>query len=375
MISAADTALEVAHLEAHVAAFDLGGQDRTILDAPLDEHLFTKLLAVCRRERTIGLLAQAASSGRFPVSDEQMELVEAGHVQLMGTAVLLEQLLVSTSASLSQAGVDHWVLKGPSFAHLDWPDPSWRTFNDIDLLVAGNSDAAVAALVGSGSRRRTAEVSPGFDSRFGKGTTLMAPSGFEIDIHRTLVAGALGLLIKLNELVDGSTTVMIGGRPVPALGRPQRLVHACYHAALGGSRPHHATCRDVAELVLSAPPHERAVALELGRSWQGEAALARGLVLAADLLELPDAHPLIRWGRQYRPTALEERRLHAYFGLDRSFARQALEGWRVLPGVRERFAYGRHLLFASREHLADRNQSAIARLIQTGRLLARRIDR
>lgn len=362
-------------LAARVAAYDLDERRSRITEAPLSGPCFDQLLAACRRERTVGVLAAAVASGALPAGDREIALTQEAHAEVMAVAVLLEQLLVRGSAVLTAAGVDHRVLKGSSFAHLDWPDPSMRTFNDIDLLVAGDSDVAVEAFRAVDCTRRTAEVSRGFDRRFGKGTTLTEPSGFEIDLHRTLAAGAFGLLIKRDELLDGPQALRIGGTQTLALGRVQRFVHACYHAALGGVRPSHAMCRDVGELALQLRTDEMGAAHELARSWGGQAVIARALVLATDLLGLPEHHDLVRWGRAYEPTRAENRRIMAYSGPTRSFARQALEGFRVLPSMVDRVSYARHLIFASHDHLAARDESAGRRLIHTARILVRRTRR
>jgi len=304
--------------------------DRARPDRPLPPRPWAELLATCGAEHTIGLLAAAMLTGWLRATDEQAAQVDAAHASLMGHVVVLEQVLVTASTRLSAAGIGHRVLKGSANAWLDWPEPSMRTFSDVDILLADDYSRGLQALESVGCRRRTIEVHPGFDRRFGKGTTLVGPTGHEVDVHRTLAAGAYGLLIKGDELLEGGDPLTVGGRQLLALARPQRLVHACYHALLGDVRARHATLRDIGELILGCDPEEGRRAHELAASWDGRAPVAAAVTSATALLRLPPTHPLVRWARAYEPTAAEQRRLRAYRGTGRSFAAQAIEGWLVL---------------------------------------------
>lgn len=362
-----------------VAAFALHERERPIdqgrPDRPLGPQEWVNLLATCQREQTVGLLAAAVWRGWLPVLDQQAAQVDAVHASLMSRVVVLEQVLVAASARLSATGSGHRVLKGSAHAWLDWPDPSMRTFSDVDLLLANDYDGGLQALASIGCRRRGIEVHRGFDRRFGKGTTLVAPAGHEVDVHRTLAAGAYGLLIKGDELLEDGDRLVVGGREMLALGRPQRLVHACYHAALGDVSARHGTVRDVAELILGCEPEERHRALELAASWDGRAALAAAITTATSLLRLPPGHPLVRWAQAYEPTAAEQRRLRAYRGPGRSFAAQAIEGWRVLPTVTDRMAYANQLLFADPDHLRSRGESPRKRWARIAKVGRRRLLR
>jgi len=339
---------------------------------PLEPRPWSDLLATCRTERTIGLLSAALSTGWLRATDEQAEAVDGIHLSLMGGVVMLEQLLVFASSHLSAASVGHRVLKGSAHAWLDWPEPSLRTFHDVDILLANDYDTGLRTLELAGCRRRTIEVHRGFDRRFGKGTTMVGPTTHEVDVHRTLAAGAYGLLIKRNELLESGDQLVVGGCPLLALARPQRLVHACYHAALGDVRARHATLRDVGELILGCDPDERRRALELAGSWDGRAPVAIAISAATALLRLPSAHPLVQWALAYEPTGSEERRLQAYSGEGRSFAAQAIEGFRVLPTIGDRLAYATHLLFADPQHLRARGESPGHRWARAVQLACRR---
>ena len=81
------------------------------------------------------------------------------------------------------------------------------------------------------------EPRPGFDSRFSKGAAFTMPGGRDIDLHRTFVSGPFGLSVDLGGLFATSTPFVVGGRRLLGLGRTERFLHACYHAALGRGTP------------------------------------------------------------------------------------------------------------------------------------------
>jgi hypothetical protein len=50
-------------------------------------------------------------------------------------------------AQLAESGVDYMVVKGPALAHTVYPDPAWRAFNDLDLVVRERDWAAMHRLL------------------------------------------------------------------------------------------------------------------------------------------------------------------------------------------------------------------------------------
>src|SRR5690606_19262159 len=106
----------------------------------------------------------------------------------------------------------------------------------------------------AGYRRPLPEQSPGFDRRFGKGATVVSPEQLEVDLHRRLAIGRFGVRLPTDVLFEEPgferpDPLPLAGRTLPALGPPARLLHACYHAALGGFR-HVRVHRDIAQLLL-----------------------------------------------------------------------------------------------------------------------------
>ena len=53
----------------------------------------------------------------------------------MRACLRLERVALDVTADLAAAGIETRLLKGAATARLDYDDPSWRSFGDVDLLV------------------------------------------------------------------------------------------------------------------------------------------------------------------------------------------------------------------------------------------------
>lgn len=322
----------------------------------LDELTWRALVRAATLDRVTPLLSEAITAGALLATETQVAAASRAHEQAMRVCIMLERALLETAARLEAAGIPFRVLKGPAVARLDYPDPAWRAFGDVDLLVGADAyDDVLALLTRHGGRRRYAQVRPGFDRRFGKGACVIEPDGTQIDVHRTFVAGPFGLTVDLGELFAASDAVVVGGRELRALVREQRFVHACFHAALGDVQPRLVALRDVAQLAL-ATPLDHAAAIDLARGWRADAVVARAVGLAWERLRLPPA-PLSVWAAEHRADRFQTRALRAYTGPGRSYASQAAAGLTAVRGGPAKVAYVRALVFADRAHVAGRDGS------------------
>jgi hypothetical protein len=337
-------------------------------DRPIDDGAFGELLDRATVERVTPLLAIAVADGALPATDEQAARVATAHERAMRLCVLLERVLLETAATLDAEGIAVLALKGPAVARLDYPDPAWRAFGDVDVLVAADDyDRALEVLQAAGSRRRYTEARPGFDRRWGKGACLVAPDGTQIDVHRTFVAGPFGLTVDLARLLADPVTFTIGSRDITALDRTNRFLHACFHAALGDQVARLATLRDVAQLVMTTDLAVD-VAIERATAWRADAVVARAVRLTWSRLAL-HSHPLADWAHDHRADRFQLRALRAYTGASRSYATQAVAGLSAVRGVPEKVAYVRALLLPDAQHLAERDGSHARRVQRALRAL------
>lgn len=341
-----------------VAAHGLPGSTRALPARPLPDDRWRPVLRRARATRLVGLLAAAAVDGALPVTDAQLDQLAATHTDAMALAVRLEHELGVVLDALAAAGVEVRLLKGSAVARTAYPDPSQRPFSDLDLLVRGEQlPAAVACLGELGFRREQPELRPGFDRRFGKSVTLTHDArGTAVDLHRTFVMGPLGLTIDTEALFAHPDRLEIAGREVAALSPTDRLVHACYNAAVGEVPARALALRDVAQLALADDGADRDAVVDRVAPWQGQAVVARAVTLAWQRFALADRTPLSQWAARYEPGRVEQRRLTASLA-GRRYAAKALASLPVIPGVRGKAAFAAAVGLPQR---AARNRSALA---------------
>ena len=236
-----------------------------------------------------GMLANAHGQGRVALGapavarlTSRLESEAIRAVQLEGELLRLETLL---------AEFDAVVLKGTVLAHGVYPDPSFRPFTDLDLLVDGTRHkSAVRALERFGYSRSRPEPAPRYDATVGKAHTLVHPGGVVIDLHRTLVAGLAGASIDVPAILANRMPVRIGAQTVPAPSWEAHLVEVCLHAVIGDGLERALSLRDVAQVALH-PQLDPLQAAELARRWKVAGVVVEALRAAVDAfgVELPAA--------------------------------------------------------------------------------------
>jgi glycosyltransferase involved in cell wall biosynthesis len=335
-----------------VAVTRLEGSTLAPPGEPLDDTQFAQLVRRCRADRLTGLLCDAVSSGVWPTTDEQRVRAEDEHATVVASNLGLEALLMDVSRELVAVGIEHRVLKGPAFARTAYPDPSLRTFADVDVLVLPDElDETIALLAGRGFERLYRDIRPGFAQRFGKGACLRGPDGREIDLHRMLATGVFGLRVPADDLFASPTRFTIGGVPMLGLGTQQAFVHACYHAILGDPSPRLQVLRDIAQL--ARVPGADVEDLEaMARRWSGEIVVARAVTVAWEQLGLPLDDELPTWARSVEPSRRDQRALLAYTE-QRNATTQAIVSVREVAGLRDKAAYLMGLVVPSPEFVHE----------------------
>jgi hypothetical protein len=334
-----------------VAGFGLPGSDRSTVQVPKED--WSSFLTTLDTQRLTGLAVAAAGAGELSLSGEQWDELLQRHRDSMLWALTVERKLLSLAARFEDAGIDVVALKGSTVAHTAYPDPSWRPFGDLDLLVR-TSDwrRACAVLAGLGFDRRLPEPRSGFDERFGKAAVHANGDGVEIDLHRTLVLGPYGLWMDPEELFGRTTTLRLGGLEVRRLDDTALLVHACMHASLGWNPPLLMPLRDVAQVATFGHVDWGEFA-ELAKRWRLRAVVQHALQTSAVTLgaDLPEqAGEIVR----SEPSRKERRILDVYVTDRRFRGGTATATLRAIPGIRAKAAYVRALMLPSREFLDRR---------------------
>jgi hypothetical protein len=348
---------------------------------PRDLAAWGQVVRAATHERVLGLLAGAVADGALELDADQHEVLADAHEAWCAHDLRLEHLLVRIADALDAAGIPSLVVKGPALAHRWYPDPSRRLFADLDLVVPSDRFLAAAELLRAelGATAST-DLRTGFAERYGKETLLRVapgpttPLGVEVDLHRTPIAGALGLAIRLEDLFEAPGEVLLGGRAMAVPDPTTALLLACYQATVADIPSRLVAWRDVAQILTDpqSPSPESVVAT--AARWQAGAVAAAAIGGAAEALGLAaDRHPafdarLVRWAEAYRPTTRQRIVLSAHTRPGHVYWRQAA-GVLVLRGAAARAAYVRALVVPDRRYLASRGWTWSAHARRAGRLL------
>ena len=325
----------------------------TLPAEPLDDATFSEVLAGAEGHRVLGLLGGSIRAGDFAVTDDQWRGVEDRWSSWLAHDLRIERLLLQVGGVLDAAGIDFRVLKGVALAHLAYADPGLRVFGDVDVLVGSAHFTRAATVIAEAldATRALPELRPGFDDRFGK-EILIRVGAFEVDIHRTFVDGAYGLLVHLPDLFAGPRPFPIGDRSLLALGPEAAFLHACFAAVLGDWPPRLVPQRDLLQIMLGSL--DVATTLEMARRWRAEAVVAEAVRTSWAALGVSESHPLAPWAAGYKTTRRDRLLLRAYRGSGRGYSSQ-LASLLVVGGVQDRFAYARAVGSPSNDYLAARD--------------------
>jgi len=333
---------------------------------PLVAEEFGALLATCQQERLLGFLGAAVGDGALQLGPEHRDALEEELRRWSAHVVRVEQLALRAVSELASDGIPARVLKGVALAHTTYPRREQRIFGDVDLLVPSRDFTRAAEVLSQAlhGRRDVPELRPGFDDRFGKEVMLRVES-LELDLHRTFVEGPFGLTVDLADLFAPPYRFALGGFELEALPMPQRLLHACYAAALGDWPPRLVSLRDVAEIVLRERPHLVDVLL-MAKRWRCEVVVARAVTTAWRELAITTPSPIVDWAAAYAPTRVERLLLASNEGPARAFTRH-LAAILVLPTFVDRFRYASAIAVPQRSYLRARHLSPATHLKRAAR--------
>lgn len=359
-------------IEAVVAAFGLPGSEFARY-GELDDRDWTELVSGVKRERMEGLLVAAIEAGVVASDDSRIAEVRALGRARARVDLELERETLRTVGKLESEGVDCRVLKGPALAHLVYPNPMWRGFGDVDLLLQPESwYKAISILERSGARRVFPEIRPGFDVRFGKDATLLASSGWEIDLHHRLVLGPYGFWARSEDLfANRPAMVRLGNKDLPALEAEDAFVYACYTAALADDPPRLMALRDVAQIACANSLDVEQV-VERACRWRALDVVTRALSLSENHLQVPLTEtPIARRFRRVRSRASHRALMATYRGPGRGYTSQ-LAGVVALSGIREKLGYLTALARPQDDYLSARGFTPFGFIAHAGRRIRSR---
>ena len=307
--------------------------------------------------RFTGIACAALQDGLLELDEGRKEQLYESQKRAMMWALALEREFVALAPAFAAAGIQIVLLKGPAFAHSVYPDPSWRPFADLDVLVSTKDWRRACSLLRDlGWARQLPEPRPGFDERFGKAAVYRNELGMELDLHRTLVLGPFGLWMSPEELFENTTSLTLGGLEVRRLDDTHQLVHACAHTALGTSLPLLLPQRDVAQMI-GLPAIRWEQVRSIAERWRLGAVLGFTFERVARTYGLdlpPDAEEFTKSSHN----KVETQALAAYTTPSlRNRGGTALSTVRAVEGVRNKIAYVTGMLVPDQEFLTARQQN------------------
>lgn len=229
------------------------------------------LLADAEAEDLLPALAAAATSAP-PAARARLAtalaVARARHLVMM-------RALGTVLERLAHEGIPAMVLKGPVLAESVYPDPAWRPFADLDILVRPEdrrrADAALLAL----DHRRVPDAHTWeFDVEHDGATLYAGPDGIHVDLHWALMTEARFAWSREAERAvwERAVPLTLAGRPVLGLARDDLVLylsmHLAIHHALAGLLRHW----DLA-LVLAAGPLDWDALLARAARWRVQRAL------------------------------------------------------------------------------------------------------
>lgn len=232
-----------------------------------------------------GLLVEAWRTGAVALGDDALDRIETRAHALATLAVRLEAELLRLAPVLDRVG--GVVIKGPAIAHGAYPDPGWRPFTDLDLLVpAWAVPATIERLLSFGYDRPRPDPSRAFLVRVAKATALAHPSGLVVDLHRTLTPGNLGESIVVEDILRERIEVEAGAVTIPAPCWSAHLVAVSLHAAIGDGFDRALSLRDVAQVAAHDDVDPIRV-IELAERWRVDEVVIAAMITAHRRLGVP----------------------------------------------------------------------------------------
>lgn len=339
------------NLVAAVAAFGL--KDFRRGPCTVSEEKWGQFISSVSAERLTGLALAAVEQGAVVLAPAHIDELRDRQLTAMLQALALERRLLDVAQAFEDAEIEYAVLKGPVLANDFYPDPAWRPFVDVDVLVRGSDwRRACLVLAELGFERNLPEPKPGFDERFGKAALHRDADGLQLDLHRTLVLGPFGLWMDPGELFGQRASFRLGDRLLPRLDDSALLLNACMHASLGSSPPLALPMRDVAQIAEVGRIDWGRFSAQM-RRWQLQAVIQH----AVDTLQqrfgiaIPQ---LAEVASTVSVTRTQRRALLAYTTDGRVRGGISLHTLSAIRGLRNKAAYIGSLLVPSRDFLAAR---------------------
>lgn len=311
----------------------------------LEPAAFDELIAWAERERLSGLLHRACLAGDVTIhpdaalhAERLLAVLDEAVVTGARSSLTAEATGVAAVEALRASGIEGRLFKGIATSHLDYQDPTERTFFDADVVVRRcDLGHSVDVLQRAGFRRGGAFMRPAWERRFARAVELRFDAGAELDLHAALATGYFGMVLDHHVVWADVESLRLGGIDCRLFGATSRLLISCYAIVLSRG-PRSRLVADLArQLLVSGADWETAV------EWAGDGDCVVGEALRqlGDVLGVE--HDAVEWARRStEPSPTARRALqHARAAESRGWSEDARSTMLALGAVdRVRFVAG-----------------------------------
>lgn len=183
--------------------------------ATLDPAQSDALVELCLNHRIGAILLEAVVQQRVVLAESAVLRLREGVGFLLSTQLRVERGALAMIELLAAEGIEFRVLKGLATAYLDYPNPAFRGFGDVDLLVRPRDVPRMMRML-EASGRGHFYVIRGNDWRIQHAVTFVI-DGIEVDLHHRLLHQAAGHRVAKLDLFADPEWFEIAGRRVAAL--------------------------------------------------------------------------------------------------------------------------------------------------------------
>jgi hypothetical protein len=202
-----------------------------VASAPIDA-----LPEAAELHRVSGCVHQALC-GVPGVPDSVMDALAAARHAAARVHLGFSGALAQIAQAWNGAGISWLVMKGPVLTSVLYGDPGFRSYGDLDLLVARRSLVDAVEIVEGLGYEHLIKNWP-LAQWFVASEFVMSRGPIEVDLHWHLVYAHYDrryVAIDPQVMLERARSVVVAGRPVTTFDREDTLLHVAVHASRAGA--------------------------------------------------------------------------------------------------------------------------------------------
>ena len=198
---------------------------------PADPAAWEAEVSVLTAQRLSGLALAAAKTAGVDLAPETLAALRSSHGIYSAVSMRVESFAPAVSELLASNSIQHVVTKGAGIAR-EYPDVSFRTFVDLDVLVAPAAfDKALALLrtIGFNEPELAPEPRDYFIRRCREAINLVREDGASVDLHHHVPPWVWGSRLPLGRVTARAKPVALDRGTIPVPDPVHNLLIASMH--------------------------------------------------------------------------------------------------------------------------------------------------